>query len=607
MSTKENNAYDSNELTGDVSLVNSDSSADGAIAGEGTSKLTELTGETSPVNPGGYASGYRNTYTDTRGLTEHPLSFTQAIIKGIAEGGGLFVPLVLPRLALDEIISLGSLPYARQASFIYQRFGVDLPAETIEQLMAVAYGDTFDDPAIAPVVEVTSGVHVLELWHGPTSAFKDMALQCLPIFFSAAIEKLRAADAPEAREDFLILVATSGDTGKAALEGFADRNSELTGLTGDVSVANSEVDKGNVPCQPQPSDHTKLIVFYPHGGVSDIQFRQMATQRGANVGVFGVEGNFDDCQTAVKGAFSDAAFNEKLAAEHGLRLSSANSINWGRLLPQVVYYVSAYAQMVQAGTLAAGAELDICVPTGNFGNILAAWYAKEIGVPVGRLFCASNENKVLTDFINTGVYDISDRAFKLTPSPSMDILVSSNLERQLFELCGRDAAAIRGWMDDLRVKRSFQVDPATFAALRATFSADWVSNAESLATIRSVYEEHGYLLDPHTAVAWKVGERLHGENPVLIVSTAHWAKFGTDVYRALNGIPAGAPLPKEIAALSGLALNERIAAQHHAGSIPARLAELDKLPIRFTELAAASTDGIETAVAGWLEGREQTS
>jgi threonine synthase len=542
-----------------------------------------------------------NTYTDTRGLTQKPLTFTEAIVKGIAEGGGLFVPLVVPRLTLDEIVALGELPYAAQAAAIYKRFGVDLPADTIDALMTQAYGDTFDDPAIAPITEPAPGTFVLELWHGPTSAFKDMALQCLPVFFSAAIDQLRskgsgnkvdetdeenaaveatetattaeaAATEAAATHDFLILVATSGDTGKAALEGFKDRK------------------------------HTGIVVFYPHGGVSDIQFRQMATQTGENVGVFGVEGNFDDCQTAVKAAFDDAAFNELLAADHNLQLSSANSINWGRLLPQIVYYVSAYSQLIAQGALLAGAALDVCVPTGNFGNILAAYYAKELGVPIGQLFCASNENRVLTDFINTGVYDISEREFTLTPSPSMDILVSSNLERQLYELTGRDPEAIRSWMDDLRTKRSFRVDKGTFAALRENFCADWVNNDESLATIREVFETHGYLLDPHTAVAWKVAERLRGGNPVLVVSTAHWAKFGTDVYRALVGIPADGNLPSDVAALSGSELNELLSKDFKAGSIPSRLAELAAAPIRFSEVCAGTTEGIEHAVSEWLQG-----
>jgi threonine synthase len=478
------------------------------------------------------------------------------------------VPLVIPRLALDEIASLAKLPYAERAALIYRRFGVDLDDEKIGQLMAAAYGENFDTPEVTPITTVAPDTHVLELWHGPTSAFKDMALQCLPLFFSAAIDQLRAQG--EASEDFLILVATSGDTGKAALEGFRDRA------------------------------HTGIVVFYPDGGVSDVQLRQMTSQRGDNVGVFGVKGNFDDCQTAVKGAFNDADFNARLLKGHKLRLSSANSINWGRLLPQIVYYVSAYSQLVATGELQLGAELDVCVPTGNFGNILAAWYAKDMGVPIGRLLCASNENRVLADFIATGSYDIREREFVLTPSPSMDILISSNLERQLFELSGRDGAKLRGWMEDLRDQGRFQVDAATFAALRQVFSADSVDNDESLETIHEVFEQYGYLLDPHTAVAWKVAERLRQDNPMLVVATAHWAKFGADVYRALNGIPAGESLPKNVASLSGFALNELIAGEAAASAIPIPLAELESLPVRFSEVISGSTAGVEDAVTSWL-------
>jgi threonine synthase len=518
---------------------------------------------------------YTNTYVDTRGATPHDvaLTFTQAIIKGIAPGGGLFVPKVLPKLTLDDITNLASQSYAAQATFIFERFGVDIAVEKIAQLMTAAYGGTFSHDAVAPVRTVAPDTHVLELWHGPTAAFKDMALQCLPQFFSAAIEQLRAVNAPEAANDFLILVATSGDTGKAALEGFANRK------------------------------HTNILVYYPQGGVSELQLRQMTTQQGSNVGVYGLRGNFDDCQTAVKGAFGSAAFNQELA-QRGLQLSSANSINWGRLLPQVVYYASAYAQLVAAGQIAPGSPLDICVPTGNFGNILAAWYAAEIGVPLGRLLCASNTNRVLADFINTGVYDISQREFVLTPSPSMDILVSSNLERQLFELTGRDPERINAWMQDLREQQCFTVDRATFAALRARYAADWVSSSDSLATIKEVYEQHDYLLDPHTAVAWKVAERLREQNPVLIAATAHWAKFGADVYRGLAGLEAGAPLPAQVASLDGLALDRFIAEKYpFAGSLPQNLTALDGLPVRFTQSAEGTAEGVEQTVRTWLDAR----
>ncbi|TLM65274.1 MAG: threonine synthase, partial [Actinobacteria bacterium] len=365
------------------------------------------------------------------------------------------------------------MPYWQRAAWLFGLFGVDVPGERIVELMPVAYGPQWDDERIAPVEEVVPGVHVLELWHGPTSAFKDLALQCMPVFFSEAISMQQAAGT--LADDFLVLVATSGDTGKAALAGFADRA------------------------------HTGIVVFYPAEGVSAIQRAQMVTQRGENVGVFGVRGNFDDCQNAVKAAFNDEAFNAELHDAHGLLLSSANSINWGRLLPQVAYYASAYADMVASGGVVAGDPIDVCVPTGNFGNILAGWYAREIGVPISRLLCASNENKVLADFIGSGTYDISAREFVTTPSPSMDILISSNLERLLYHLAGPES--VREWMASLASEKRFRVDRDTFGRMREVFLGDWVSNDESLAVIRRVWDETGYLLDPHTAVAWEVAER----------------------------------------------------------------------------------------------------
>jgi threonine synthase len=410
---------------------------------------------------------------------------------------------------------------------------------------------------------------VLELWHGPTSAFKDLALQCMPLFFSEAIEMRRAEG--EKVDDFLVLVATSGDTGKAALDGFADR------------------------------EHTRIAVFYPADGVSDIQRKQMVTQSGDNVAVYGVRGNFDDCQNAVKAAFSDEAFNAELHAYHGLRLSSANSINWGRLMPQIVYYVSAYADMVAEGGVKAGEPVDVCVPTGNFGNILGAYYARRMGVPIGRLVCASNENKVLSDFIATGAYDISHRAFVTTPSPSMDILISSNLERLLWEL-SRDAEAVRGWMADLADRGRFQVDRETFRKVRELFSADFVSNDESLATISRIWDEYGYLLDPHTAVAWEVAERSRGEDPMLVVATAHWAKFGADVYKALTGIPYADPLPAGVATLTGVELLAKVQELAPEGACaPRALAELDDQPVRFAGAVDAGAAGVEHAVREWLD------
>jgi threonine synthase len=324
----------------------------------------------------------------------------------------------------------------------------------------------------------------------------------------------------------------------------------------------------------------------------------MVTQRGENVGVFGVRGNFDDCQNAVKAAFSDAAFAAELHEQHRLKLSSANSINWGRLLPQIAYYVSAYADMVAAGGVKPGGEMDVCVPTGNFGNILGAYYARLIGVPIGRLLCASNENNVLADFIATGTYDISERAFVTTPSPSMDILISSNLERLLYHLAGPEA--VRGWMGELAEHKKFTVDKATFAAVRERFTADWVTNDESLATIRRVFDESGYLMDPHTAVAWEVAERLRSDCPVLVVSTAHWAKFGVDVYRALTQTAYDAPLPAEALTLTGLQLLAEVQRLAPGARVPEPLAEIAVLPERFEGVVDAGRDSVEAAVREWL-------
>lgn len=499
-----------------------------------------------------------------------PRTFTDVVLSGIAPGGGLYVPERLPGLTIDQIVRLAGSPYAERAALIYRSFGVDIHPEQVDALMAEAYGSAFDHPEIAPVVEVLPDLHVLELWHGPTSAFKDMALQCLPVFFSEAISMRLAAGEP--LDDSLILVATSGDTGKAALEGFADR------------------------------EHTRIIVFYPVDGVSDIQRAQMVTQSGDNVAVFGVRGNFDDCQEAVKAVFSDETFARELHDEHRLRLSSANSINWGRLLPQVVYYVSAYADMVASGAVVHGEPIDVCVPTGNFGNILAAHYAKRIGTPIDRLLCASNENRVLADFIATGAYDISSRGFVTTPSPSMDILVSSNLERLLFELTG-DPEMVRHWQSSLSDNRRFLIDRDTFASMRRDFAGDWVSNDESLDTIRRVWEDHSYLLDPHTAVAWEVAERLRSSNPVLVVATAHWAKFGADVYKALKRIAYDDPLPSDIAGADGMdVLNAVSRLAPGSAPIPPGLACLGELDERFDRAVGTGRDEMENAIRGWLGG-----
>ncbi len=509
-----------------------------------------------------------NLYIDTRGLEDEPVAFTQAVVNGLAQGGGLYVPEQIPTLSLNEIIQMAQLPYAQRAATIYRSFGIDLDDAQIDELMARSYGTNFDNDAICPITSLNDNTHILELWHGPTAAFKDMALQCLPNFFSASAKALQTRGIID--HDFCILVATSGDTGKAALEGFKN------------------------------IDGIYIGVLFPDGGVSDIQRKQMITTTGNNVAVWAVSGNFDDCQTGVKHTFSDKVFADKLLTKYHMALSSANSINWGRLLPQIVYYISAYAELVAQNKIKSGDPIDVCVPTGNFGNILAAWYAKKIGTPIDTLICASNENHVLTDFITTGTYDISDRPFTLTPSPSMDILVSSNLERQLFELTGRNAALIRDWMHDLSEKRFFSVDNNTYHAMSAVFSADYADSVTCLQTIKRVLNEYDYLLDPHTAVAYAVADRKRKKNPVLIAGTAHWAKFGNNVYRALHDIAPNDQLPEEIAKLSGCKLNDLIAQQTGHNDIPVGLVDLDNKTARFTEVIGNSVDDIEEATEKFL-------
>ena len=451
------------------------------------------------------ASFGQNLYVDTRGAAGEPVPFTQAVINGLAQGGGLYVPEELPTLSLDEICALARLPYAQRAAAIYKAFNVDLPDEAIDELMGRAYGDNFDDEAICPITSLDESTHILELWHGPTSAFKDMALQCLPHFFSASAEKLREEGTLD--HEFMILVATSGDTGKAALEGF----------------------KG--------VDGVSIGVLFPDGGVSDIQRKQMVTTTGDNVQVWAVRGNFDDCQTGVKRTFADEKFTEKLLNEYRIALSSANSINWGRLLPQVVYYISSYAELVAAGKIEAGCPIDVCVPTGNFGNILAAYYAREMGVPIDKLICASNSNNVLTDFLATGTYD-KNRPFHTTMSPSMDILVSSNLERLLFALSGQNDQEVAGYMKQLGEKGCYTVSEEIKAKLQADFYGGFCDEAKTSAIIAQVWKEHHYLIDPHTAVAYGVmqdyREATGDDRKTVFVSTASPFKFCDSVLHSLG-------------------------------------------------------------------------
>ena len=515
-------------------------------------------------------------FTDTRGHlsktgSSRP-SFSEVLLRGIADGGGLYLPESLPQFSLEELDALRPLSYAERGAFMYQAFDVDFDRAEIHRLMTRAYSNQFDDHRIAPVVSLDDSTHMLELWHGPTSAFKDMALQCMPLFFSSAIRR-GIADGSLDR-DMLILVATSGDTGSAALAGFAHRS------------------------------HTNLIVFYPEGGVSDVQRTQMTSSLGMNVGVYGVKGNFDDCQRAVKEAFFCEELQGWLHERTNLQLSSANSINWGRLMPQIIYYLSAIVDLRAAGKLADDQLLDISVPTGNFGNIMAAWLAKQMGAPIGRLICASNENKVLTDFIQTGIYDIRDRKFFLTASPAMDILVSSNLERLLYYLA--DADRVRGWMKDLREKGIFEVDAPTLAAVQADFSASHVDNEASLTVIRDCWKRYHYLIEPHTAIAMHAAEMHRSDNPMMVVSTAHWAKFGPSVLRGLLGIPYGGERPKPYDEMNGFELLRAIRRlAPESAHVPNRLASLEGACERYQKVIPATEARINEQIMDWVEARKE--
>lgn len=429
------------------------------------------------------------------------ISSAQAIAQGLSHEGGLFVPESLPSISEKDIMSLCDKSYADRAFDIFKLFLTDFTDEEIRHCVDNAYSDNFDTKNIAELSHLLQGTYILELWHGPTCAFKDMALQILPYLLTVSAKKT----IPD--KDIAILVATSGDTGKAALEGFKNVNG------------------------------TTISVFYPEDGVSDMQKRQMQTQEGDNVFVCAVKGNFDDCQNGVKAIFTD----EKIAAEldkMGVVLSSANSINWGRLSPQIVYYISAYAELVKNGEIKYGDKINIVVPTGNFGNILAAYYAKEMGLPVNKLICASNANNILTDFINTGVYD-RNREFYTTVSPSMDILISSNLERLLYHLSGENTELINRWFTALRETGRYEVTGEVKDKISKLFYAGCCNDKETKAAIKECFDSYSYLVDTHTAVAYKVYNEYKkntGDNTkTLIASTANPYKFGAAVFDALGG------------------------------------------------------------------------
>ena len=471
-------------------------------------------------------------YTSTRDNSVKT-SAASAIASGISPDGGLYVPETIPEFSYEELLTAAKSDYRERAVSVLGKYLTDFTEQELRECVDGAYTGKFGGEEVAPVVDIAENRFVLELWHGPTCAFKDMALQLLPHLLTRSVRK--TCDGKE----IVILVATSGDTGKAALEGFKD-----------------------VP-------GTKIIVFYPVEGVSAIQKTQMVTQEGENVGVCAIKGNFDDAQTGVKKIFTDPEIAAELA-KHNMAFSSANSINWGRLAPQIVYYISAYADLMNKGVIKnKGDKVNVVVPTGNFGNILAAYYARKMGLPIGRLICASNANNVLTDFIRTGVYD-RNRPFHTTISPSMDILISSNLERLIYDLSGCDSARVKGWMESLAATGRYEVDDDVKAKISELFWAGCCNDEQTQATIREIFESRQYLADTHTAVALNVYEQyvkeFGSEVPTIIASTASPYKFAPavlgaiskekisddefDMLSSLNGV-SGVETPAPLAGLRG--------------------------------------------------------
>lgn len=434
-------------------------------------------------------------YESTRGNLSGQ-SASQAIALGMVPGGGLFVPSTFPTLDWQE---LQGLSYREAAKRVMKLYLADFSEATLAEIVNIYSEETFDGQNPAPLVSL-GNFGVLELWHGPTSAFKDMALQVLPDLLKVSLKQI------DLNAGVLILVATSGDTGKAALEGFKNR------------------------------DGMHIVVFYPEGGVSHVQERQMTTTEGINTHVIAVKGNFDTCQTSVKEMFASESLKAQLR-ENKLVFSSANSINWGRLLPQIVYYFWAYLQAVEQGKVAPGGVFNVVVPTGNFGNLLAAYYAKRMGLPIGKIVCASNKNNVLANFFATGEYQ-SQRDFFQTISPSMDILVSSNFERFLYEMSGRDSDSIKGWYDP-KNRGSFKVDPKTLKNCQEIVYAGWANEEETLKTISRSFKTYQYVFDPHTAVGMKVYEDYCSSSQdttfTIIASTASPFKFAPNVLIALEG------------------------------------------------------------------------
>ena len=475
-------------------------------------------------------------YTSTRNKNLK-ITASQAVLQGLSKDGGLFVPTEIPKLTVS-LSQLADMNYREVAYEVMKLYLTDYTEEELKNCIKNAYDEKFDTEEIAPLT-YADGVYYLELFHGKTIAFKDMALSILPHLMITAAKKNGV------KNEIVILTATSGDTGKAALAGFADV-------------------KG-----------TKIIVFYPKDGVSDIQKQQMVTQTGDNTFVIGINGNFDQAQTGVKAMFNDAALKDEME-KNGYQFSSANSINIGRLVPQIVYYVYAYSRLLKEEKIKDGETINVTVPTGNFGNILAAYYAKQMGLPINRLICASNENRVLYDFFGNGVYD-KNREFKLTNSPSMDILISSNLERLIYRIAGEDDRKNTAFMDDLNQTGRYEITPDMRKGL-SDFYGNFADETETAEEIKRVYEDTGYVLDTHTAVASAVYNKYKKETgdatPCVIASTASPFKFTRAVMRAIG---------RDDASLSDIELTDRLSEVANV-PVPSAINEIKTAPVRHTTM-----------------------
>jgi len=492
-------------------------------------------------------------YRSTRGEDSRSYSFSQSLLKGIAADNGLLCPEKIPFISPPELISLVGKSYQDIALFVFKKFATDFSEEVLKKVIYKAYGKKFSDPGITPVIKLNKDYFVMELWHGPTAAFKDLALQIMPLLFLESIQTNKQ------KKKYLVLAATSGDTGKAALEGYKNL------------------------------ENISILVLYPKNKVSRLQELQMITQSGNNICVLAVDGDFDQSQSLVKEILADEQFNDQLNKQFNTKLTSANSINWGRLIPQIIYYFVGYMNLIQQKVLKLGDEINVSVPTGNFGNILAAFLSKKMGLPIDKLICATNENNAVSEFLNTGIYDISHKSMKSTLSPAMDILVASNIERLLFFIT-KDPTRVAGWMNQLKVNKKFKVDTFTLEILQKNFKSTWVSNKETSETIKNNYLQNNYLMDPHTSIAVAAADRFSEKFlniPVLIDSTAHWSKFPAAIYQSLGLKPQNSNEFEMLAKISKL---------QYVSKIPDSIKKLQENNIRFKKIISPNLNDLGRSI-----------